>query len=169
MIYEVRYLIENQVSKKFDKFETIQKLKESEFDKSFLSNLKLNEVLHELTIEVFEKLKAKDKIFSFREKRWEEIEYYSKQRVLDYCDNGEPCRDDYVNQLLDVVWLACRASEIKEKIREIIKDFKNEYLKQNEPTQDYDDLDDFINRFESEVGKDTPDRQSRNIDDDLEL
>lgn len=49
---------------------------------------------------------------------------------------------------------------------EYIESLLNDFEKNYSPEQD---LDDFINRFESEVGKDTPDRQSRNIDDDLEL
>ena len=80
------------------------------------------------------------------------FEWYQKNGYedFDFCWNN-------VREKIDFLDIKLAAEEAyKEELRDRLEAYE-------------EDIDNFINRFESEVGKDTPDRQSRNIDDDLEL
>lgn len=82
----------------------------------------------------------------------EVFEWYQKNGYedFDFCWNN-------VREKIDFLDIKLAAEEAyKEELRDRLEAYE-------------EDIDNFINRFESEVGKDTPDRQSRNIDDDLEL
>ena len=98
-------------------------------------------------------------------------DYIDEKGNLDYFRFSEDT-ELYGDILTGIYEELLNDEDVLRRIEEVNEEWQNEFrevetevkaLRYNE------DLDDFINRFESEVGKDTPDRQSRNIDDDLEL
>uniref|UniRef100_UPI0040280543 hypothetical protein n=1 Tax=Eubacterium sp. TaxID=142586 RepID=UPI0040280543 len=98
-------------------------------------------------------------------------DYIDEKGNLDYFRFSEDT-ELYGDILTGIYEELLNDEDVKKRFEEVNEEWQNEFrevetevkaLRYNE------DLDDFINRFESEVGKDTPDRQSRNIDDELEL